>query len=150
MAVLHGIRFSRAKAVCDYGFQSIKEQVESFNTLFDRLTQPEIEDFEVPHAQQAEQEQTSGSHAQPRKAIKDLQALLLWLVKLTSTTCSGSHDVLLQLPEWDPTSSCEHFREPHLDLYLSRCEPSGWQKSRLHELADRYVLSSDDYTYPNK
>ena len=136
MAVLHGIRFSRAKAVCDYGFQSIKEQVESFNTLFDRLTQPEIQDFEVPNAQQTEQEQTSGSQVRPRKAIKFFQVLLRSLAKLTSTTCSGCHDVLLQLPEWDVTSSCEHFREPHLDLYLSRAESSEWQESRLHEMAD--------------
>ncbi|KAF1954305.1 hypothetical protein CC80DRAFT_124419 [Byssothecium circinans] len=117
-------------------FKSIKGQVDSFNTLFSRLTQPEIQDLEVPNAQQAEKEQTSGSRVQLRKAIKTLQALLRWLAKLTSTTCSGCHDVLLQLPEWDVTSSRERFRKPHLDLYLSCCKPSEWQESRLHELAD--------------
>lgn len=121
-------------------FNSAKEQVDSFNTFFSRLTQPELRDLEVPSAQQAEKEQTSGSRDQLQKAIQTLQALLRWLAKLTTRTCSRCHDVLLQLPEWDVASSCERFRKPHLDLYLSCCERSEWQESCLHELTDRYVL----------
>ncbi|KAH7371575.1 hypothetical protein BKA66DRAFT_183758 [Pyrenochaeta sp. MPI-SDFR-AT-0127] len=118
-------------------FHSIQEQVDSFNTFFSRLTQPEIQDLEVPSAQQAEKEHTSESHDHLHKAKTSLQALLHWLARLTSTTCNGCHNILLQLPEWDVTLSREHFRKPHLDLYLSCCKPSDWQESQLHELTDR-------------
>jgi hypothetical protein len=120
-------------------FKSIKGQVDDFNNLFSRLTQPELRDLEVPNAQQAEEEQTGGSHDQVQKAISTLQALLSWLAKLETRNCGACHDVLLQLPEWDVTSPRERFRQPHLDLYLSCCERSEWQESCLHELTDRYA-----------
>ncbi|KAM0710563.1 hypothetical protein Q7P35_002234 [Cladosporium inversicolor] len=117
-------------------FKTIKEQVDNFHTLFDRLTQPDLRDLELSNAQQGEKEQTSGSCDQTQNAIQTLQALFRWLTKLTTTTCSGCHNVLLQLPEWDMSSSRERFRKRHLDLYLSCCEESGWQESCLQELTD--------------
>jgi hypothetical protein len=120
--------------------RSIKEQVDRFNILCSRLTQPEIRSLEVPRAQQAQIEQSLGSRDQLQKGIKTLQALMHWLVKITKTSCSGCHDVLLQLPEWDEPTSCERFRASHLDLYLSNCTSSKWRESHLHELGERYVL----------
>jgi hypothetical protein len=122
-------------------FKTTREQVDNFNTLFSRLTQPEIRDLELPSTEQTEHERNDGSRDQLQKAVKTLQALLCWLAKRTSTHCEGFHEVLLQLPEWDVASASERFRKPHLDLYVSRtcCEPSKWQESRLQELTDRYV-----------
>ena len=96
--------------------------------------------LEGSSTEQGEIEQSLESHDQLQKGINTLQALLRWLVRITNTSCSGRHDVLLQLPEWHGPTSCERFREPHLDLYLTSCTSSEWQESQLHELADRYVL----------
>jgi hypothetical protein len=120
--------------------KSIKEQIDSFNTFCSRLTQPETWELEGSSTEEVDVEQPLGSRDQLQKGIKTLQALLRWLVKITNTDCSGRHDVLLQLPEWDEPTSCERFREPHLDLYLTSCTSSEWQESQLHELANRYVL----------
>jgi hypothetical protein len=130
--------------------KSTKAQVDSFNTLFSRLTQPDIGELEPHGGKAAEREQVSGARDQLQKATQSLQRLLSWLNRLTGA-CRGYHDVLLQLPEWDVASSRGRFRKPHLDLYLSRScyKPSEsglnslvWQESRLKESADGYVLLS--------
>ncbi|CAN9264340.1 unnamed protein product [Alternaria alternata] len=117
--------------------KAVKEQTDSFNTFCTRLTQPEMWDLEGSSTQQVEVERPLGSHDQLQKGIKTLQTLLCWLVNITDSRCSGVHEVLLQLPEWDEPTSCERFREPHLDLYLTSCTSSEWQESHLHELANR-------------
>ncbi|CAI6331913.1 unnamed protein product [Periconia digitata] len=117
--------------------KTARDHVDSFNTFFSRLTQPAIQDLEFINAQQTENVQTKESRAQPHEDTKPLQMFLHWLKKLANTTCSKCHDVLLQLPEWNATQSLDCFRNPHLKLYISRCEISEWQEGHLHELANR-------------
>jgi hypothetical protein len=121
-------------------YKLVGEQINSFNVGLNRFTQSEIRELEAPNLHQAEQGQSNESHGQLQKAIKTLQALLHWLTRLASTSCQQCHNVLLQLPEWDANSCSERLGRPQLDLYISCCQSSEWQESRLHEISDRCVL----------